>query len=133
MYRSYTKLWQLKLQSTSRLVPNCTNYFRFFTVIKGNCVQATCECLNYIKAIRYSARIARISIQIDREINLIHLGTELQEQYQISTVIPCDSPYGSSIRGYHRTPLSETMPRPSVDHQSWLPIVGNVSSTNLDI
>jgi hypothetical protein len=133
MYRSYTKLWQSRLQSTSRLVLNCTNYFRIFTLIKGNCVQAICEYLNYIKAIRYSGRIARISIQFDRKIDLIHLGTELQEQYQISTGIPCDSPYGSSIRGYHRAPLNETMPRPSADHRSWLPVVGNVSSTNLDV
>jgi hypothetical protein len=35
------------------------------------------EHLNYIKATRYSTRIARISIQFDREIGLIHLGTEL--------------------------------------------------------
>jgi hypothetical protein len=49
---------------------------RIFTVIKVNCVQATCECLNYIKATRYSARI---STQFDWEIDWIHLGTELQE------------------------------------------------------
>jgi hypothetical protein len=62
---------------------------------------------------------------------LIHLGTELQEQYQIGTDTPYNAPYGSSIGGYHRIPLRETMSRPSADRQSELSITGNASSTDL--
>jgi hypothetical protein len=63
--------------------------------------------------------------------NPIHLGTELQEQYQISTGFPSDAPLGSSIRGHHRTPLSETTLMSSVDRRSEAPIVKNTNSMNL--
>jgi hypothetical protein len=62
---------------------------------------------------------------------LIHLGTELQEQYQIGTDTPYNAPHGSSIGGHCRIPLRETMLRLSADHQSELLITGNASSTDL--
>jgi hypothetical protein len=62
---------------------------------------------------------------------LIHLGTKLQEQYQIGTDIPYNAPHGSSIGGHCRIPLRETMLRSSADHQSELLITGNTNSTDL--
>jgi hypothetical protein len=62
---------------------------------------------------------------------LIHLGTELQEQYQIGTGTLYNEPHGSSIGGYHRTPLRETILRPSADRRSELSITGNESNANL--
>jgi hypothetical protein len=63
---------------------------------------------------------------------LIHLGTELQEQYQIGTNTPYNAPHRSSIGGYHRVPLKEAMLKPSADRQSELSITGNASSTDLN-
>jgi hypothetical protein len=62
---------------------------------------------------------------------LIHLGTKLQEQYQIGTDTPCNAPHRSSIGGYYRVPLREAMLKPSADRQSELSIIGNASSTDL--
>jgi hypothetical protein len=71
MYRA--RPWQPKLQSILQLIPNCTNCYQNSIAIWANC---------YTEATKYTARIARISTQFDREIGLIHLGTESQEQYQ---------------------------------------------------
>jgi hypothetical protein len=62
---------------------------------------------------------------------LIHLSTELQEQYQIGTGTPYNAPHGSSIGGYHRIPLRETILRLSADRQSELSITRNASNANL--
>jgi hypothetical protein len=62
--------------SISRLVPNRTNCYWILIAIQPNCSKVVNEYINYTKATKYSARIVRINIQFDREINPIHLGTE---------------------------------------------------------
>jgi hypothetical protein len=58
---------------------------------------------------------------------LIHLGTELQEWYQIGTDVPRNTLYGSSIERHYHIPSRETMLKPSVDHQSEFLIAGNTA------
>jgi hypothetical protein len=50
--------------------------------------------------IRCSVRIAKINIQFDQEMKLIHFGTEAPTQHQIGLGLSHEALYGFSIKGH---------------------------------
>jgi Tfp pilus assembly protein PilZ len=74
------KAWAIKIVISFTTGTNC---LRILITIRVNCLKTVNEHLNYIKTIRYSARIAGIGVQFDREINSIRLGTDLHDSTKL--------------------------------------------------
>jgi hypothetical protein len=129
MCKSCIELGWSSLQSISRLVPIYTNRSRIFVTIWVNYLKTVNEHLNYTKAIKYSARIARINVQFDREISSICFDTKLHHSTKLvqlfSTICCMDFQseviveFFSPRRCQGRSSIRSSNHREHQQHESW--------------